>query len=60
MSHCNHFQPAPLSRRDMLTKCANGFGGLAHGRVPGVIALRQLPRHGQGAHPHGDALHFPR
>ena len=29
MSHCNHFQPAPLSRRDMLTKCANGFGGLA-------------------------------
>ena len=29
MSHCNHFLPAPLNRREMLSKCANGFGGLA-------------------------------
>ena len=29
MHHCHRFQPAPLSRREMLFKCANGFGGLA-------------------------------
>ena len=29
MHHCHRFQHAPLSRREMLFKCANGFGGLA-------------------------------
>ncbi len=29
MHHCNRFRPGPLNRRDMLFKCANGFGGLA-------------------------------
>lgn len=29
MSHCNHYLPTPLNRREMLSKCANGFGGLA-------------------------------
>jgi hypothetical protein len=27
--HCKHFKNAPLSRRDMLTQCANGFGMVA-------------------------------
>ncbi len=27
--HCNHFGKAPLSRRDMLLRCANGFGAVA-------------------------------
>src|SRR5437762_1816915 len=29
MPHCRRFQPAPLSRRDMLRRCANGFGAVA-------------------------------
>src|ERR1700722_17363294 len=27
--HCHHFQPSPVSRRDMLRRCAGGFGALA-------------------------------
>jgi hypothetical protein len=27
--HCRHFLPRPLTRRDMLLRCASGFGGLA-------------------------------
>ncbi len=27
--HCGRFQHAPLSRREMLARCANGFGALA-------------------------------
>ena len=27
--HCGHFMPRPLSRREMLARCANGFGTLA-------------------------------
>lgn len=27
--HCNRFQTAPFSRREMLARCANGFGALA-------------------------------
>jgi hypothetical protein len=27
--HCNHFQKAPMTRRQMLAQCANGFGALA-------------------------------
>ncbi len=27
--HCGRFQPAPLSRREMLMRTANGFGGLS-------------------------------
>jgi hypothetical protein len=29
MSHCNRFNRSPLSRREMLARCANGFGALA-------------------------------
>src|SRR5262249_54703781 len=27
--HCGRFRPAPLTRRDMLRTCANGFGAVA-------------------------------
>src|SRR6476661_7671590 len=27
--HCHRFQPAPLTRREMLLRCANGFGAVA-------------------------------
>ncbi|MBU6180698.1 MAG: DUF1501 domain-containing protein, partial [Verrucomicrobia bacterium] len=27
--HCQRFQPAPFSRRDLLRRCALGFGGVA-------------------------------
>src|SRR5438094_952834 len=27
--HCQRFHPAPPSRRDMLRRCANGFGAVA-------------------------------
>ncbi len=27
--HCNHFIDTPLTRRDMLLRCANGFGAVA-------------------------------
>jgi uncharacterized protein (DUF1501 family) len=29
MHHCGRFIPAPLSRREMLLRCANGFGAVA-------------------------------
>ena len=31
--HCNHFRPAPLSRREMLERCGMGFGALALGAL---------------------------
>src|SRR5438874_12007401 len=27
--HCNRFIPRPLTRREMLLRCANGFGAVA-------------------------------
>src|SRR5437763_8031244 len=27
--HCGRFQPPPLTRREMLLRCANGFGAVA-------------------------------
>src|SRR5262245_3552408 len=27
--HCRRYLPAPLTRRDMLARCANGFGAVA-------------------------------
>ena len=29
MSHCGCYHQNPLSRREMLMRCANGFGGIA-------------------------------
>src|SRR5579862_6721830 len=27
--HCRHFLPPPVTRRELLTRCANGFGAVA-------------------------------
>lgn len=35
MSHCCRFMERPLSRRDMLARCANGFGALAFAALSG-------------------------
>lgn len=35
MAHCGQFQPRPLSRREMLARCANGFGAVA---LAGMLA----------------------
>ncbi|MDA0285457.1 MAG: DUF1501 domain-containing protein, partial [Planctomycetota bacterium] len=29
MSHCHRFATPPVSRREMLSQCANGFGAIA-------------------------------
>jgi hypothetical protein len=41
--HCRHFQPAPLSRRDMLARCANGFGAVALAALLGDRAFSSGP-----------------
>lgn len=58
--HCGQFRPAPFSRRDMLTRCAGGFGAvalaaLANDRAfadatPGQSARNGLPNHGTHHH----------
>lgn len=37
--HCKRFQNAPLSRREMLQRCANGFGAVALATLLGEEAL---------------------
>jgi hypothetical protein len=41
--HCRRFQPAPLSRRDMLLRCANGFGAVALAALLGDRAYGAEP-----------------
>ena len=53
MSHCNHFLPAPLNRREMLSKCANGFGGLA---LLALMGDRAFGKAITSAAPHGPML----
>lgn len=36
--HCRRFAPAPLTRREMLSRCASGFGALALGALLGEPA----------------------
>lgn len=36
--HCNHFGAAPLSRREMLARCACGFGSVALAGLAGAAA----------------------
>jgi hypothetical protein len=43
--HCRRFMPAPLTRRQMLVRCANGFGALA------LSALWGQESHGSTAKP---------
>jgi hypothetical protein len=40
MPHCQQFAPRPISRREMLSKCAHGFGGFA------LAALMAEPAYG--------------
>lgn len=51
---CGNFAPAPLSRREMLKQCANGFGAVAlsalladkaYGATPGSESLAGLPNY---------------
>src|SRR4051812_40147997 len=35
MHHCGRFQSRPVSRRQMLARCANGFGALALAALSG-------------------------
>jgi hypothetical protein len=44
--HCRRFQPRPLSRREMLARCANGFGAAA---LSALLADRSF---GAAASPH--------
>ncbi|HAV63363.1 MAG TPA: DUF1501 domain-containing protein [Verrucomicrobiales bacterium] len=47
MAHCNHFHPSPLNRRDMLARCAQGFGSVAFMAMFGQQnALGSLPTGG--------------
>jgi hypothetical protein len=41
--HCQRFLPAPLSRRDMLLRCANGFGAVAFAALFGQHAQSAAP-----------------
>jgi hypothetical protein len=41
--HCRRFQPAPLTRRDMLRRCANGFGAVALSTLLGDRAFGGIP-----------------
>lgn len=40
--HCRRFLPAPLTRREMLLRCANGFGAVA---LAALLAEDQLRSH---------------
>lgn len=41
-----HVSPAPLSRRDMLRRCANGFGAVALAALLGDKAYGAVDRNG--------------
>ena len=49
---CNRYAPAPLTRREMLSRCANGFGSVA------LAALLADPKTGFAQDP-PKAPHFP-
>jgi hypothetical protein len=45
--HCRRFLPPPLTRRDMLRRCANGFGAVA---LTALLAEEAPAGPGQGRH----------
>jgi hypothetical protein len=47
--HCGHFAAPPLTRREMLLKCANGFGSLALIALLGDKAFANQPPQGSVA-----------
>jgi len=54
MHHCGRFQYGAISRRDMLSRCACGFGALALGGMASRLAASQ-----QGVVLSGGGLHHP-
>src|SRR5215213_9446992 len=48
--HCGRFIPAPLSRREMLSRCANGFGAVALAGLLGDRAFGASPARSGGSH----------
>ena len=51
MHHCRNFIPRSLTRRDMLARCANGFGGLALTALMGDKAFGSVVTSGTGGLP---------
>src|SRR5947208_3170302 len=52
--HCGRFLPLPLTRREMLLRCANGFGAVALAALAAEESRASL-----GAGAHLDTLHHP-
>src|SRR5438128_1638141 len=50
MSHCGRFLPPPLTRRDMLLRCANGFGAVALSALLAENATTQPENRAGGLH----------
>src|SRR5262245_6055404 len=48
MSHCQRFRLPPLSRREMLRQCANGFGSVALAALLNDAACGATSRAGEG------------
>lgn len=48
MSHCGRFQPTPLTRREMLSRCATGFGAVA---LAALLAERDYGATGSASDP---------
>src|ERR1700754_2387213 len=58
--HCGRFQPRPVSRRDMLARCANGFGALALANLCQERAYGLEPTAKRGHNPfEAKPSHFP-
>lgn len=58
--HCGRFQPRPVTRRNMLAQCANGFGALALASLCQDRAFGLEPTVGQGHNPfEAKPSHFP-
>ena len=58
--HCRRFLERPLTRREMLTRCANGFGAPGPDDAPERAGLRRVLTPGEpAADPLAAAPHFP-
>ena len=50
MHHCRHFAPRALSRREMLARCANGFGAIALTALLGDKSFGEVVRSAPDPH----------
>src|SRR5262245_37271053 len=55
--HCGRFIAAPLTRREMLARCANGFGMVALASL--LAEERGVGDHGALTQPRSPGLHHP-